>query len=267
VFVRRSGRFTDPRADLLSGTSWTTARAGICAGLNLPTNPARALEQLGEHLDSAYRETAARLDENTALAIATIAGADRPDLSKLDALEEPAELSRLREVVDGMLPTRVPFSEVLLEVCSWTGFAEGFTHLSERQTRTMDLHASVCAVLFAEACNIALSEVAHPSIPALGYSRLSWVEQNYVRAETIAAANERLLDAYRKIPLVQVLGDGHIATVVRTNLTAAMYTTRAALPGMYERGWGRIVNLTSIGAQTGYAGTAAYAASKAGSSA
>jgi NAD(P)-dependent dehydrogenase (short-subunit alcohol dehydrogenase family) len=92
-------------------------------------------------------------------------------------------------------------------------------------------------------------------------------EQNYVRAETIAAANERLLDAYREIPLVQVLGDGHIATVVRTNLTAAMYTTRAALPGMYERGWGRIVNLTSIGAQTGYAGTAAYAASKAGSSA
>jgi 3-oxoacyl-[acyl-carrier protein] reductase len=52
--------------------------------------------------------------------------------------------------------------------------------------------------------------------------------------------------------------------VLRTNLTAAMYTTRAALPGIYERGWGRIVNLTSIGAQTGYAGTAAYAASKAG---
>jgi 3-oxoacyl-[acyl-carrier protein] reductase len=52
--------------------------------------------------------------------------------------------------------------------------------------------------------------------------------------------------------------------VLRTNLTAAMYTTRAALPSIYERGWGRIVNLTSIGAQTGYAGTAAYAASKAG---
>ena len=147
VHVRRSGRFTDPRAELLSGTAWSAARAGICAGLNLPVDPARALEQLGEQLDSAYRETAARLDQNTALAIATIAGADRPDLSKLDALEEPDDLSRLREVIDGMLPTRVPFSEVLLEVCSWTGFAEGFTHLSERRTRTADLHVSVCAVL------------------------------------------------------------------------------------------------------------------------
>ena len=34
-----------------------------------------------------------------------------------------------------------------------------------------------------------------------------------MRAETIAAANELLLDVYRQIPLVQVLGDGHIATV------------------------------------------------------
>lgn len=52
--------------------------------------------------------------------------------------------------------------------------------------------------------------------------------------------------------------------VLRTNLTATMYTTRAALPRIYEQGGGRIVNLTSIGAQIGYPGTAAYAASKAG---
>ena len=52
--------------------------------------------------------------------------------------------------------------------------------------------------------------------------------------------------------------------VLQTNLTAAMNTIRAVLPGAYQRGWGRIVNITSIGAQTGYAGTAAYAASKAG---
>jgi 3-oxoacyl-[acyl-carrier protein] reductase len=60
------------------------------------------------------------------------------------------------------------------------------------------------------------------------------------------------------------LRDEEWDAVLRTNLTATMYTTRAALPGIYEQGGGRIVNLTSIGAQTGYAGTAAYAASKAG---
>jgi len=63
---------------------------------------------------------------------------------------------------------------------------------------------------------------------------------------------------------VHKLRDEDWDAVLRTNLTAAMYTTRAALPSIYERGWGRIVNLTSVGAQTGYAGTAAYAASKAG---
>lgn len=60
------------------------------------------------------------------------------------------------------------------------------------------------------------------------------------------------------------LRDEEWDAVLRTNLTATMYTTRAALPEIYERGWGRILNLASIGAQTGYAGTAAYAASKAG---
>ena len=34
-----------------------------------------------------------------------------------------------------------------------------------------------------------------------------------MRAETIAAANELLLDVYRRIPLVHALGDGHVATV------------------------------------------------------
>jgi NAD(P)-dependent dehydrogenase (short-subunit alcohol dehydrogenase family) len=63
---------------------------------------------------------------------------------------------------------------------------------------------------------------------------------------------------------LQKLQDEEWDAVLRTNLTAVMYTTRAALPGIYGQGAGRIVNLTSIGAQTGYAGTAAYAASKAG---
>ena len=101
-----------------------------------------------------------------------------------------------------------------MEVCRWTGFADAFTHLSEGRARAEDLHISVCAVLLAEACNISLAEVAQPRRPgARPPTGSSWVSQNYVRAETIAAANELLLDVYRRIPLVEALGDGHIATV------------------------------------------------------
>lgn len=61
VFVTRSGRFTDPRAQLLSGPAWTAARPEICTGLSLAPDPQQALERLGAQLDGAYRQTAERL--------------------------------------------------------------------------------------------------------------------------------------------------------------------------------------------------------------
>ncbi len=52
--------------------------------------------------------------------------------------------------------------------------------------------------------------------------------------------------------------------VIRTDLTAAFHTCRAALPGMVERGSGTIVNVASRLGQMGVAETAAYSAAKAG---
>jgi 3-oxoacyl-[acyl-carrier protein] reductase len=52
--------------------------------------------------------------------------------------------------------------------------------------------------------------------------------------------------------------------VLRTDLTAAFHTCRAALPGMVERGSGSIVNIASRLGQMGIAETAAYSAAKAG---
>jgi 3-oxoacyl-[acyl-carrier protein] reductase len=52
--------------------------------------------------------------------------------------------------------------------------------------------------------------------------------------------------------------------VLRTDLTAAYHTCRAALPSMVERGSGVIVNIASRLGQMGIAETAAYSAAKAG---
>jgi 3-oxoacyl-[acyl-carrier protein] reductase len=52
--------------------------------------------------------------------------------------------------------------------------------------------------------------------------------------------------------------------VLRTNLTSALYTTRAVLPYMYKRRAGRIINISSAAGQKGFVGAAAYAASKGG---
>ena len=53
--------------------------------------------------------------------------------------------------------------------------------------------------------------------------------------------------------------------VVEINLSGMFYLSRAVIPGMKAKGWGRIVNVSSLAAQTGglTAGTA-YAASKGG---
>ncbi|MBZ9887796.1 SDR family oxidoreductase [Mesorhizobium sp. BR1-1-3] len=52
--------------------------------------------------------------------------------------------------------------------------------------------------------------------------------------------------------------------IVDTNLTGAFRVTRAVLPGMIERGWGRIVNIGSTAALVGWKDNPAYCASKAG---
>lgn len=53
-------------------------------------------------------------------------------------------------------------------------------------------------------------------------------------------------------------------SAIETNLNGTFFCLRAALPGMMERGWGRVVNLASIAGKTGYPYIAAYAASKHG---
>jgi NAD(P)-dependent dehydrogenase (short-subunit alcohol dehydrogenase family) len=52
------------------------------------------------------------------------------------------------------------------------------------------------------------------------------------------------------------------ADVLHTNLNGTFFCTRAALPSMIQRKFGRIVNIASLGGQTGAYGQANYAASK-----
>jgi 3-oxoacyl-[acyl-carrier protein] reductase len=48
------------------------------------------------------------------------------------------------------------------------------------------------------------------------------------------------------------------------NLTGPFNTVKRVLPGMMERGWGRIINVSSIAGTMGGAGQSSYAATKAG---
>ena len=52
--------------------------------------------------------------------------------------------------------------------------------------------------------------------------------------------------------------------VMAVNLKGMFHATQAALPDMVAAGWGRIVNLTALGAQIGAANMVHYTASKGG---
>ena len=52
--------------------------------------------------------------------------------------------------------------------------------------------------------------------------------------------------------------------ILAINLTSAFHTTRLALPGMKQKGWGRIINVASVHGLVGSAQKSAYVAAKHG---
>lgn len=224
VFAKGSDRWGDPRARLLDGVSWEQAKPDVVTALQLTEQADQHLEELSHRLDAAYREVAARLPHNAALEL--IQDGDRISLDRLDAEPEPPSLVELRALVAGMLP-RIDLSDALLEVHAWTGCLDAYTHISEARARMEDQAISVAAVLVAEACNIGFRPVVKPSVPALTRDRLSHVGQNYVRAETHAAANARLIDFQSGIELAQVWGGGMVASVDGLRFVVPVATVNA----------------------------------------
>ena len=92
------------------------------------------------------------------------------------------------------------------------GFADGFTHASEGGARAAGVATSLCAVLLAEACNTGFEPLIRRDNAALRRSRLSWVRQNYIRAETLTRTNAILVAAQNRIPLARAWGGGDVAS-------------------------------------------------------
>ena len=232
LFVPASRRWGDPHAKLLQGPAWEKVRLRVCRTLGRSPTATEELESLGKQLDEAYRRTAGNLPANSAVTIDRSGRRDVLKLTPLDKLDEPASLIDLRWDVTSRLP-RVDLTEVLLEVLAWTNFASEFRHISEGDARVRDLDLSLCAVLLAEACNIGLEPLVRPDVPALTRGRLSWVQQNYIRAETITKANARLVDYQAQIPLAQAWGGGEVASADGLRFVVPVRTLNAGPNSKY----------------------------------
>ncbi|MGW1412194.1 DUF4158 domain-containing protein [Streptomyces sp. NPDC002403] len=125
VYARRGDRWGDPRAKLLAGDRWETARPTVLRALGLEAEPAAHLAELAGALHGAYHQVVAGLPANSAVSVKD--GKLRPD--KLGPAAEPALMPAFRQLANAMLP-KVDFPELLLEVADLTGMTSAFTHIS-----------------------------------------------------------------------------------------------------------------------------------------
>ena len=211
LFASSSLRHADPRIGLLDGVAWESARPAVCRSHGVSASGPEEPARMAGRPDAAYRATAARLPGNASVRIETAAdGTAALSLSALDRLDEPASLMALRAAAAARMP-RVDLPEILLEMHARTGSAAGVTHASKRGARAGDLASSFCAVLLAEACNTELKPLIsleallrnRLDTPALRRSRLSWVRQNYVRADTLIRPDTTLVATQAAIPLAR----------------------------------------------------------------
>src|ERR1039457_4920917 len=128
---------------------------------------------------------------------------------------------------------------MLLEIHARTGFVNAFAHVSEAEARAGDPATSICAVLAAEAGNTGLEPFVRADVPALRRHRLSWVRQNYIRAETLTKANARLVAAQNDIELARCWGGGDVASADGLRFVVPVRTIHAGPNPKYygmERG-------------------------------
>ena len=234
VFVKNSDRWGDPRTKLLQGADWQANRIQVCRSLGHPVQPQEAIFNLTHQLDTAYKQVAANFNDNDTVSIDNSGKHPSLTISNLDKLEEPPSLTLLNKQITELLP-KVDLTELILEIQAHTGFVDEFTHVSESKARADDLTTSVCAVLIAEACNIGLEPLIKSHIPALTRHRLSWVKQNYLRAETLVRANTRLVDYQSTLSLAQKWGGGEVASADGMRFVTPVQTINARPNKKYFR--------------------------------
>nr|SHO14691.1 Transposase Tn3 family protein [Moritella viscosa]SHO15483.1 Transposase Tn3 family protein [Moritella viscosa]SHO18810.1 Transposase Tn3 family protein [Moritella viscosa] len=232
VFIEHSDRWGDPRAKLLQGVEWQVNRIQVCRSLGHPVQPEEAISCLTNQLDATYKQVAANFGDNDAVRLDHSGKRTTLTITNLDKLEEPASLTLLSKQVSNLLP-KVDLTELLLEIHAHTGFLDEFTHVSESNARADDLSISICAVLIAEACNIGLEPLIKSHIPALTRHRLSWVKQNYVRAETLTLANARLVNYQITLPLANKWGGGEVASADGMRFVTPVKTINAGANKKY----------------------------------
>ncbi len=232
IYVENCEHWSDPRKKLLSGTEWEQNKLQICRTLGHSIDSEVVVKKLTATLHNAYQQVLKNFSKNTEVNIENTGDKLSLTITSLDKLAEPESLQILRQQVSDFLPA-IDLTELLLEINEHTGFTREFTHISEANSRADNLDISLCAILLSEACNIGIEPFIKQDNPALTRHRLNWVKQNYIRVETLTAANNCLVNHHTKNSLAQQWGDGNVASADGMRLVSSVKTINSAANKKY----------------------------------
>ncbi len=212
VHAPASQRWDDPLARLIDFRDWPNLRSAAADQLDLPTDGLTAVQRLRDGLHQRLRDVARRLPYNPHAVVAYDRRAPYVKLAPLALQSTIPAAKRLQADFARALPL-VDLPGLILEVHRWTGLLDAFHHIGRQRSRSKDLPVSLAAVLLADGCNLPLNALAEAHLPALAPDHLAWIRRCYVRNDTLAEANARLVTAQSELPISALWGSGEVAGV------------------------------------------------------
>lgn len=211
VFVPNSKKFIDPMSTLLDEKSWEQQKEILLNQLKLSENPDVSVQQLKDELSLSYEETIKNWSHSEMARIEQQENADRIIVSNIRKAREPKEEQLFKERIRELIPA-IDLPDLLLEVNQQVNLTSHFQHTNDSTVRMEELDVSILAVLLAEACNIGFSPVSREGIDSLKYDRLMYVDHQYIRLDTLAAANKAIISPHKESAATFLWGDNQMAS-------------------------------------------------------
>jgi len=200
IFVTNSEKYADPMSYLLDDSTWIEQREVLITQLDLPSSGTLAVQKLSEDLSLSFIETQSNWDASNMARLEEINGEVKVVVSNLKKGNEQPNEKEFKSRVRQLMPS-IDLSDLLLEVNQRVGLTQSFKHLNEKESRMKQLDISILAVLLAESCNIGFSPVSKNNIDSLKYDRLTYVAHQYLRIDTLTAANQKIIHSHKKLEL------------------------------------------------------------------
>ncbi|WP_165822021.1 Tn3 family transposase [Hymenobacter edaphi] len=185
---------------LIGPFEWQQVKGELCAQLNLPPVTTDRLTQRLQELQELLAPMQQLLE----------AGGDvrledgELVVGRVSAEEVPAGAQALQQEISRRLPV-VDLTDILVEVNGWLGFPDqlpGLEHAPRGDGHDTRLLAGVLAL----GCNIPLTDMARST--GLPYQSLWWTAANYLRDDTLKAANTLLVNEHHRQWLAAYWGRG-----------------------------------------------------------